>query len=598
MRLRDNLIRAVCIILAVLFVTAAGLQLDYINSRRAEMQLIRNEPLENAPPSLAFATVAMGAFRGLIVDVLWLRAEALKDEGQFFDAKQLAEWITTLQPRFAAVWEFHAWNMAYNISVAIPATQPDQRWRWVKNGYELLRDRGIPLNPRSIRLYRQLALIFQHKMGAVTDDAHRYYKLQLALVMQPLLQSADNHLEATNHEYYKALSESPKEWEQVAKDPNISQLISALQSADAAFKDTDKFADNYLSLRKQPGRFAPATFETIDRFRGTDVLKKFDIFAKAWHLHHTWKLEPALMDELNHSYGPIEYRDPNIHLPLDWRHPDTHAIYWAVRGLEVAGEKEVLAPGKYSIDEMNTDRIVAHSLQNLFRSGKIFIYDYTTPEPNESGKEMLSRAAHQIFLRSDLRMFESYNQAILKIINKYTDPNGDELNTHQNGHRNMLTNAMLSFYQAGHTEYARKIFNQLRTLYPRPEFEVSFVTFARNEMREQLRYISYYDAREMIQMMLRESYFCFAMRDDNRAAHIEKLASDIHERYQTMYLDENRIDLPLFVMLRYFALMDFLADPQYPLTLRRGLLARIELEKPELYKKLLDQEDIIKEQQK
>jgi len=108
----------------------AGMQLDFINSQREDMDLIIDKP-ENVPPSLAFATVATGAFRGLAVDALWMRADRLKEEGQFFDARQLAEWITTLQPRFASVWEFHAWNMAYNISVAIPATQPDQRWQWV-----------------------------------------------------------------------------------------------------------------------------------------------------------------------------------------------------------------------------------------------------------------------------------------------------------------------------------------------------------------------------------------------------------------------------------------------------------------------------------
>jgi hypothetical protein len=97
MRLRDKIISVVCVILAAFLIIAAGMQLDYINSQRQEMKLTSNEPLKNAPPSLAFATVAMGAFRGLVVDVLWLRADKLKEQGQFFDAKQLAEWITTLR---------------------------------------------------------------------------------------------------------------------------------------------------------------------------------------------------------------------------------------------------------------------------------------------------------------------------------------------------------------------------------------------------------------------------------------------------------------------------------------------------------------------
>ena len=76
MRPRDNIICLVSVLLAFILLIFAGRQLDYINSQRQEMKLIINAPLENAPPSLAFATVAMGAFRGLVVDVLWMRADS------------------------------------------------------------------------------------------------------------------------------------------------------------------------------------------------------------------------------------------------------------------------------------------------------------------------------------------------------------------------------------------------------------------------------------------------------------------------------------------------------------------------------------------
>ncbi|GAG95425.1 unnamed protein product, partial [marine sediment metagenome] len=278
-------------------------------------------------------------FRGLVVDVLWMRADKLKEQGQFFDAKQLAEWITTLQPRFASVWDFHAWNMAYNISVTIPATRPDQRWRWVKNGYELLRDQGIPLNPKNVLLYHRLAWIFQHKIGAVSDDAHKYYKLQLAMAMEPLIGPADN-------EYFEALAKAPTRWKEIIKDPNVDELVVTLKSADNSFSssNSDEFVSNYLSLRQNASRFEPAAGRVIDDFRTTETLEKFDIFAKAYQLRKAWKLDPVLMQELNKVYGPIDFSDPNFsdpnkpskHLPLDWRHPDSHAIYWAVKGLQIA----------------------------------------------------------------------------------------------------------------------------------------------------------------------------------------------------------------------------------------------------------------------
>jgi hypothetical protein len=587
MRLRDRIIWFVCIVLTAGLLIGAGVQLDSINLQREKMNLIIDKP-ENVPPSLAFATIATGAFRGLVVDALWMRADRLKEEGQFFDAKQLAEWITTLQPRFASVWEFHAWNMAYNISVAIPATQPDQRWRWVKNGYELLRDEAIDkLKLKNITLYRELARIFQHKVGGVSDDAHKYYKLQFALALEPLLGPADD-------QYFDALAEAPVGWQGIAKDPNVASLINALRSADSAFADDDEFVSSYLSLRQNPSRFNRAAFETIDNFRGTEALERFDIFAKANQLRKTWKLDPVLMRELNRNYGPIDFSDPNRHLPLDWRHPDSHAIYWGVKGLQIVAEEQDREVG---MTETNADRIVGHSLQNLFRNGKIFIHDVPVRVPSQdSSQEPQTQLIKEVFLRPDLRMFEPYNKSVLAVLEKYKEDRSSYQSL-QNGHRNMLRNAVLSFYQAGHKRRAQRMYSQMRKLYPLEQFESPIVDdYVRRRFAEELESIGLNDAKEMVVMMLRESYFRYAIRDDNEAFGREKLATEVWNLYQSKYIDENRIDLPDFKLLRYFALVDFLNDQQYPPNLRGNLLGRIKIERPELFKQLETEEEKLKRQ--
>ena len=588
MRLRDRIILFVSIVLAVGLLIGAGMQLDSINRRREDMDLIIDKP-ENIPPSLAFATVATGAFRGLVVDILWMRADKLKEEGQFFDARQLAEWITILQPRFASVWEFHAWNMAYNISVAIPANQADQRWRWVKNGYELLRDEAIDkYKLKNMTLYRELGRIFQHKIGGVSDDAHKYYKLQLALAMEPLLGTADNA-------YFDLLAEAPVSWQEIKSDPNISPLIKAIKSADNAFSDDNQFVSNYLSLRQDSRRFNPAAGKTIDDFRGTKTLDKFDTFAKAWQLRKAWKLDPVLIRQINRTYGPIDWSDPNTHLPLDWRHPDSHAIYWAVKGLKIAAKEQ---KSEIEVSEVNTDRIVAHSLQNLFRNGKIFIYELSLPASSQDiSQQPQTQIFKEIFLRPDLRMFEPYNSSVLAILKKYKDA-GDQgrYQTLQNGHRNMLINAVLSFYQSGHKGHAQKIYNQLRKLYPLEKFKVPLVVFARQRFAEELETIGINDAKEQIIFLLRESYYLYAIRDDNAAVGREKMAEEVYNYYQSKYSDENRIDLPDFKLLRYFALFDFLNDQQYPTYLRQTLLSRIRIEKPELFKQLEAEEEKLRKQ--
>src|SRR5262244_1604495 len=149
-----------------------------LNHDRATLGLTRIEPLENAPPVLAFTTVALGGFRGLISNALWMRASDLQDEDKFFEMAQLADWITKLEPHFVHVWLVQAWNMAYNISVKFK-DYPD-RWRWVKRGIELLRDDGLRYNPNETLIYRELAWFYQHKMGANMDDANMYYKQQWA----------------------------------------------------------------------------------------------------------------------------------------------------------------------------------------------------------------------------------------------------------------------------------------------------------------------------------------------------------------------------------------------------------------------------------
>ncbi|MGB2862591.1 MAG: hypothetical protein WBC05_04625 [Sedimentisphaerales bacterium] len=586
MRLRDITILFVCIVLAAGLLIAAGMQLDSINRQRQDMGLIIDTP-ENIPPSLAFATIATGAFRGLVVDVLWMRADRLKDEGQFFDARQLAEWITILQPRFASVWEFHAWNMSYNISVAIPATQPDQRWRWVRNGYELLRDEAIDkYKLKNITLYRELARIFQHKIGGVSDDAHKYYKLQLAMSLEPLLRSEDNQLGPHDNRYFDALAEAPVGWSEMISDPNVASLVKALKSADNTFSDDDEFVSNYLSLRQNSGRFNAAAGETIDVFRGTDALKKFDLFAKARQLRKIWKLDPVLMSDLNKTYGPIDFTDPNTHLPLDWRHPDSHAIYWGVKGLQIAAGEQ---SREIDMTETNTDRIVGHSLQNLFRNGKLLIRDMQFQVPVEGSQESQTQIFKEVFLRPDLRMFDPYNKSVLAILEKYKSDDEESKGTLvslQNGHRNMLKNAVLSFYQSGHKQKAQQIYNQLRKLYDMPEFKVSMMEFAQKRFFEELETIGLNDAKEQVILLLRESFFLYAIRDDETSFGRENLAKEIHDYYQKKYLDENRIDLPDFKVLQYLALRDFLDDWQFVPNLRLSLLARIEIERPELAEKL------------
>lgn len=171
--MKRNTIIWLLLIAGICFWQVGRLQRPLVQMRR-ELRLTTGEPLENTPPLVAFTTVAMGGFRGVIADLLWLRASGLQEDGKYFELVQLADWITKLEPRMKQVWAFHAWNMAYNVSVLF--NNPTDRWRWIHQGITLLRDEGLRYNPGEPNLYWQLGWIYQHKISGNSDQMNIYYK--------------------------------------------------------------------------------------------------------------------------------------------------------------------------------------------------------------------------------------------------------------------------------------------------------------------------------------------------------------------------------------------------------------------------------------
>ena len=188
---RTKLYKPLLAVLAGALLVAVSFCQTQLNRDRENLGLTRLKPLDNAPPILAFTTVALGGFRGLIANILWIRASELQDEGKYFEMVQLADWITKLQPHFTSVWINLAWNMSYNISVKF--AEFSDRWLWVQRGIELLRDQALKYNPQEPLIYRELAWHFQHKIGAGMDDANLYYKIQWARSMNAVLGPKPNY---------------------------------------------------------------------------------------------------------------------------------------------------------------------------------------------------------------------------------------------------------------------------------------------------------------------------------------------------------------------------------------------------------------------
>ena len=78
--MHSRLYKSALLLLAALMVVGSATCQRLMNRQRADLGLTRVAPLENAPPMLAFTTVALGGFRGIIANALWIRADKLQAE--------------------------------------------------------------------------------------------------------------------------------------------------------------------------------------------------------------------------------------------------------------------------------------------------------------------------------------------------------------------------------------------------------------------------------------------------------------------------------------------------------------------------------------
>ena len=131
---------------------------------------------EASAPAMAEGTfAALGGLRSIAAEVIWFRADRLQEEGRYVELAQLASALAAMEPHTPEVWSYASWNLAYNIAVMMPTYE--DRWRWVLAGIRLLRDEGLVLNPGNPDLCRELAWLFELKLGTDIDAAGKTYRV-------------------------------------------------------------------------------------------------------------------------------------------------------------------------------------------------------------------------------------------------------------------------------------------------------------------------------------------------------------------------------------------------------------------------------------
>ncbi len=366
----DRFIEVIAATLLVACLVGAGATARSIGRQRETLGLVVSmEGTKGMPPHVALATAALGTFRGLAVDVLWARADALQEAGEFFEAQTLAQWITALQPRFPRVWAFQAWNLAYNISVCTKSA--DERWEWINRGVDLLRSQGIPLNPGDANLPMELGWIYFHKIGGKTDREHWYYKARLVREFRELLGDlTGGRTTAEAIERFRRIASAPDDQESFREDRDVADALALL--AEHGEKPDENLLrmfgraalyDASLDTQLLAGKALPTgtnrdllTALLADPRLSQAVFDRLVPHLQKRVLIDRYRMSPEFMLKQMERYGP-----------LDWGHPHAHGIYWAERGIAIGREGR----HREQLNELTIIRTRLGNLQHLMRTGRI-----------------------------------------------------------------------------------------------------------------------------------------------------------------------------------------------------------------------------------
>lgn len=462
-------VRLIAVLVMILGLFGSGILTTAIASSQGRHELVYTDRAEDGDPPQVALGIAMGAFRGVFVNILWLEATAAKEEGRFYESIELARMITKLQPRLPQVWTFHAWNMAYNISVTTHT--PEERWQWVLAGIDLLRKEGLKANPNDMHMHKELGWMFLHKVAGYTDDANQHYKRQFAYQWHNIMGPPPtiNPDERERHQVIElyaqrvqAIVDAPRARAQLAQTNPVAEEVA--RTFESKFgtntrlgSDTtldEEFLRRYQLdielaragklwiISEQSGPKTKLMHALRQQYTNQQDWDDLANFLRKHLLEEEYNMEPVRMVQQIRKFGPI-----------DWRLPSAHALYWSSRGTDV-GRMEVSARNRGSLDFLNAFRIVMQSVQDLWRHGDLY-FNYLDVH--------LGRAAYYQGV-PNVYFVPTYGSMLHEVVNAsgVYEAEHKPFRQYSEGYQNFLRDAIRFFYRRGDLKQANFWFDKLR----------------------------------------------------------------------------------------------------------------------------------------
>jgi hypothetical protein len=413
--LKNTILISFSIIIIITLVYKVEVKLDSIKENN---NLTETSIVHNAPPIIAFTTVALGGFRGIIADILWLRTIILQSQGKYFEMVQLASWISKLQPGFTGTTTFLAWNMAYNISITY--ANPKDKWRWVQNGIKILKD-AIKDTPNKPNLYSELAFIYLNKIGNIFDSSYLYYRNQIV------------------KDIYKITGTFNPDWQKLANAPKtpdeLNRILEKKYKINNIFNKTN-YSPEQLSTYFIRNNKLPEIISKIfkNNISATNVLLSY--LRRNW-LIYKYYLYPENIQRMSKDFGP-----------LDWYLYQAHALYWLYT-----------APKDAIINNLRFHSRIFVSVNKALENGRLLLFNF----------------------KNDNDIFTGPNIEIIKQIQHYLYRLSRETKhkkTFIAHYKTFIENAILQLFIQNKISDAEKYLHLLKNQYPSDkEYDVSLKKF-------------------------------------------------------------------------------------------------------------------------